>query len=126
MQSWRKARASSVPANQAWPEAGLVPPFPWRILFEAKYFEENNLSAAEGSLVSGVYETAFYRGLPSDGDWGYDFGCLLGYDVSEDGFLKQAWESVTDKRLFWDHGHVFVMIIRSSQTENAIGPERAY
>jgi hypothetical protein len=115
MRSWQKPQSSTVPANQAWPEAGLVAPFPWRIVFEAKYFEEESLSAAERSLVSGVYETAFYRGLPADDDWSYDFGCLLAYDVSEKGHLKQAWESVVDKRLFWEHGHFFVMIVRSPQ-----------
>lgn len=115
IRSWQKSPQSSTPANQAWPEAGLVPPFPWRILFEAKYFAEESVGAAESSLVNGVYETAFYRGLPVDDDWSYDFGCLLAYDVSENGYLKQAWESVADKRLFWDHGHVFVMIVRSPQ-----------
>jgi hypothetical protein len=115
MRSWQKPQSSTVPANQAWPEAGLVAPFPWGILFEAKYFEEESLSAAESSLVSGVYETAFYRGLPPDDDWSYDFGCLLAYDVSEKGHLKQAWESVVDKRLFWEYGHLFVMIVRYPQ-----------
>ncbi|MET3364249.1 hypothetical protein [Bradyrhizobium ottawaense] len=114
MRSWQKPQ-SGTPANQAWPEAGLATPFPWGILFEAKYFEGENLRAAEASLVSGVYETAFYRGLPDDADWSYDFGCLLAYDVSEDGYLKQAWEAVADKKLFWEHGHLFVMIVRSSQ-----------
>ena len=115
MRSWQKPQSSTVPANQAWPEAGLVAPFPWRILFEAKFFEEDSVSAAENALVTGVYETAFYRGLPTDGDWSYDFGCLLAYDVSENGYLKQAWDSVVDKRLFWEHGHLFVMIVRSPQ-----------
>jgi hypothetical protein len=112
MRSWQTPRSSNTPSNQAWPEAGLVAPFPWSILFEAKYFEEETLSAAEHSLVSGVYETAFYRGLPGDDDWNYDFGCLLAYDVSEGAYLKQAWDSVVDKRLFWEHGHIFVMIVR--------------
>jgi hypothetical protein len=114
MRSWQKPQ-SSVPANQAWPEAGLVAPFPWGILFEAKYFEKESLSAAESSLVSGAYETAFYRGLPPDDDWSYDFGCLLAYDVSEKGYLKQAWDSVVDKRLFWEYGHLFVMIVWNPQ-----------
>lgn len=116
MQSWQKPRSSNIPANQAWPEAGLVTPFPWCILIEAKYFEEDSLSAAESSLVHGVYETAFYRGLPADGDWSYDFGCLIAYDVSDKGHLKQAWDSVVDKTVFWEHGHVFVMIVRSSRS----------
>jgi hypothetical protein len=116
MSSWQQPRPSSIPANQAWPEAGLSSPFPFKILFEAKYFEEESVAAAESCLVSGVYETAFYRGLPASEEWGFDFGCMLAYDVSEGGHLRRAWDSVVHKTLFWDHGHVFVMIVRSTHS----------
>jgi hypothetical protein len=72
MKAWQKTGRSNTPGNQAWPEAALGRPFPFNVLFEAKYFEGNNRVAAENELVSAVYETVFYRGLPATNDWGYE------------------------------------------------------
>jgi hypothetical protein len=114
MEAWRKP-LTNMPANQAWPEAALSTPFPFKILFEAKYFEGDSAVSAENELVCAIYETVFYRGLPASGKWGYDFGCLLAYDVSTGAHLKAAWESITSKRLFWEDANVFVMIVRSNK-----------
>jgi hypothetical protein len=105
----------SFPRNQAFPEAGLSAPFPFRIVFEAKYFEENQ--NAKNALVEGTYQTAYYRGLPSSAGWDYAFGCLIAYDVSSNADLKDAWESVSPKHLFWEDANIFVMIIRASENQ---------
>ncbi|ESZ69533.1 hypothetical protein X727_16800 [Mesorhizobium sp. L103C119B0] len=115
MASWQKTATSNTPKNQAWPEAALGYPFPFRIVFEAKYFDGNSTTAAENELVSAIYETVFYRGLPQSGEWGYEFGCLLAYDVSPQGHFLAAWNSVANKRLFWDDAHIFVLVVRSSE-----------
>ena len=74
--------------------------------------------------MAGVYEVAFYRGLPPASsaqatklDWGYDFACLLAY--SDGAYLQEAWDLVTSKRLFWDDAHVFVMIVRGSRQQSS-------
>lgn len=114
MKAWQKP-ATRIPANQAWPEAGLAQPFPFKILFEAKYFESGNEVSAETQFVAAVYETAFYRGLPADDDWSYDYGCLVAYDVSQNGHFSAAWESVSSKRLFWEDANLFIMIVRGGK-----------
>jgi hypothetical protein len=117
MEAWRKPPTSNTPANQAWPEAALSRPFPFKILFEAKYFEGDSAESAQNELVSAIYEAVFYRGLPPSDEWGYEFACLLAYDVSTGAHLKTAWESITSKRLFWDDANVFVMIVRSNKSQ---------
>ena len=121
MASWKKP-AGAFPLNQAYRDLCLSAPFPHKIVFDAKFFESESLSAAEQALVAGVYEAVFYRGLPSDSvdgsnsRWAYDFGCLLAYDASSGGYLQEAWGSVASKRLFWDDANVFVMIVRGPNT----------
>lgn len=116
MEAWQKTSISATPANQAWPEAALASPFPLKIVFEAKYFEKNSAVAAQNELVNAIYETFFYRGLPPSDNWDYDFGCLLAYDVSPRGYFKEAWESISCKRTFWEDAHVFVMVVRNEPT----------
>jgi hypothetical protein len=117
MQTWTKP-LGGLPLNQAYPDFCLRAPFPYEILFDAKYFTQNSPAAAKAALVEGAYEVMFYRGLPSvsarlpnDPGWKYEFGCLLAYDASDQGILKKTWASVTRKNLFWDGGNIFVMII---------------
>jgi predicted glycosyltransferase len=97
-------------------------PFPFKIVFDAKFFTGKSPSVADEALVTGVHEVVFYRGLPSASSeyaarsgWSYDFGCLLAYDASAGAFLQKAWDSVLSKRLFWDDAHVFVMILRGAK-----------
>ena len=120
IEMWRKP-IGSPPANQAFPDLAFRKPFPHKIVFDAKYFAASSIGAAEKALVDGIYEAAFYRGLPftpsgqpGSADWDYEYGCLLAYDASDEGYLKAAWDSVQGKRLFWEGANVFVMIIRGA------------
>jgi hypothetical protein len=129
MDRWKKPKGSYA-INESYPDLCLTDPFPFKILFEAKYFEGKDLAsteeerlaalvAAEGELVKGVYETAFYRGIPPSfsedkSEWDYDFGCLLAYDTSDGAYMQQAWDSVASKSMFWDGANIFVMIVRGS------------
>ncbi len=116
MSQWRSA-PTKFPMHQAYPDMALSDPFPYRIVFDAKLFESESPAAAEAALVNGIYETAFYRGLPpsadhdDDSDWNYDYACLLAYDASAGGHLRAAWDSVTCKPLFWNDAGVYVMVI---------------
>jgi hypothetical protein len=119
MQGWTAENKSAYPFNQAYPDLGIRSPFPYKIVFDAKYFDNNSSASAEKALVEGVYEAAHYRSLPkvtsrstSDPGWDYEFGCLLAYDASDAGVLETAWTSVRKKSAFWEGGNIFVMIIR--------------
>jgi hypothetical protein len=123
MEKWKTKKSSGYSANESYPDLCITQPFPFKIAFDAKYVKENNLKAAERQLVKGVYEVVHYRGQPAASPeyaattrWGYDYGCLLAYDASEDGLFQQAWSSVGSKRLFWDDAHVFVMVLRPQAT----------
>jgi hypothetical protein len=108
---WRKP-PTGTPANASWPEAGLLQPFPATILFEAKYFKDENSKKAESDLINSTFETMYYRGLPPSGDWSYEYGCLVAFDVSSKAFLKETWESVAAKNLFWEDANIYVMVVR--------------
>jgi hypothetical protein len=121
MQSWTKT-PGTIPLNQAYPDFCFRPPFPFQIVFDAKYFFQNGETAANKALVEGVYEAAFYRGLPSapaknsfEPSWDYEYGCLMAYDASDNGALENAWDSVKCKSVFWDGANIFVMIIRGAK-----------
>jgi addiction module HigA family antidote len=128
MQTWKRPTVG-LPLNQAYPDLCLSNPFPFKIVFDAKFFEEESLASAEKALVEGVYEAAHYRGLPPDQTrqgWCYDYGCLLVYDASRGAYLQQAWASVCSKRLFWDEANVFVMVIRDPASLNATNADQIY
>jgi hypothetical protein len=110
---WRNPYNPSFPANQAYPELCLRSPFMFRTIFEGKYFKAGSVAAAEQALVTGVWEVAYYRGLP----WNYEYGCLLAYDASPDASLKETWASVGAKRLFWEDANVFVMVVRGENAD---------
>jgi hypothetical protein len=119
MQGWTAENKSTYPFNQAYPDLGIRSPFPYQIVFDVKYFDNNSSASAEKALVQGVHEAAHYRSLPevisqstSDPGWDYEFGCLLAYDASDNGGLETAWNSVRKKSAFWEGGNIFVMIIR--------------
>jgi hypothetical protein len=98
----------------------LRPPCPHKIVFEGKLFRARGIPAAEKALVTGIYEVFFYRGLPPIEEsekhpaWDYDYGCLLAYDATPEGTLKDAWESLSSavKDACWDGASVYVMILR--------------
>jgi len=90
-----------------------------RLASTEKDKEEKERLKAETNLVKGVYETAYYRGIPpslseENSGWDYDFGCFLVYDASDGAYMQQAWDSVTSKSMFWDGANIFVMIVRGS------------
>lgn len=114
---WTK-QSGGIPINQAYPDFALGHPFPFRTVFDGKLFEDGSYEDAKRALVAGVYEAAFYRGLPASSPlgtgWGYDFGCLLAYDASDGAHLQHAWNSIRHKQTFWSDANVYVMILRGA------------
>jgi hypothetical protein len=113
-----------VPLIQACPDFAFREPFPFKIVFEGKYFETGGSVKANTELAMNIYQAFFYRGLPyvpSKGPslpaWDYEFACLLAYDASDDGSLKKAWDGLETKvkRGFWDGANVYVMIVRGTR-----------
>jgi hypothetical protein len=105
---------------QSCPDFALREPFPHRIVFEGKYFPNGSSQYAQRELVSNIYQAFFYRGLPFVAEtakgraaWDYDYACLLAYDASPTGSLKQAWRDLPArvKNGFWTGAHIYVMIL---------------
>ena len=92
-------------------------------MFEAKYFKSDSSTAARRELVTDAYQAFFYRSLPSDRtdddrpNWCYEFSCLFAYDASTEGYLLDAWESLSPevKVGFWEGANVYVMILRGHE-----------
>lgn len=114
---------SRVPLTQSCPDFAFREPFPYTIVFEAKYFHSDSGAAARSELVTDAYQAIFYRSLPSDRtdddrpDWCYEFSCLFAYDASTEGYLLDAWESLSSevKVGFWEGANVYVMILRGNE-----------
>lgn len=112
--------------TQACPDFAFREPFPFKIVFEGKYFEQGGAAAARTVLATNIYQAFFYRALPYVGPrgsspaWDYEYACLLACDASEAGSLKQAWDGLDDevKRGFWDGADVYVMILRGAGTKS--------
>lgn len=107
--------------TQSCPDFALRKPFAHSIVFEGKYFARGSKEYAARQLVADLYQAFFYRGLPSveatkrgHPEWDYDYACLLAFDASPAGSLKDAWDSLGSsvKRSFWEGANIFVMIIR--------------
>lgn len=105
---------------QSCPDFALRQPFPHKILFEGKYFPNGSLPYAKRVLVNDIYQAFFYRGLPfAEGTksgragWEYDYACLLAYDASPGGTLRNAWESLPQgvRNSFWKGANIYVMIL---------------
>jgi len=115
---WAGTRGAAL--RQACPDFAFREPFPYKIVFDGKYFSEGSLAAAQIALATNIYQAFFYRGLPyvparkASPAWDYDFACLLAYDASESGTLKQAWDDLAGevKQGFWEGANVYVMIVR--------------
>jgi hypothetical protein len=118
MARWKGAKGNPLP--QSCPDFALRSPFPFKIVFEGKYFEKGGSTKAETELVTNIYQAFFYRALPKiDADaktpaWDYDYSCLLAYDASPEGALYEAWNNLdkTVKAGFWEGANLYVMIIR--------------
>jgi hypothetical protein len=119
-----EGESSAVPLTQSCPDFAFRSPFPFSIVFEAKYFQADSQAAARRELVTDAYQAFFYRALPPDHtedsrpDWGYDYSCLFAYDASPGGHLVEAWESLSAdvKAGFWEGANVYVMILRGQET----------
>lgn len=110
--------------TQSCPDFSVRDPFPHSILFEGKYFPRGSLDYAQRQLVTDIYQTFFYRGLPrlaatrKHPEWNYDYACLMAYDASPKGTLAAAWTALPlqTRRSFWVGANVYVMILRGSGT----------
>lgn len=110
--------------TQSCPDFSVRDPFPHSILFEGKYFPRGSLDYAQRQLVTDIYQTFFYRGLPrlaatrKHPEWNYDYACLMAYDASPKGTLAAAWTALPlqTRRSFWEGANVYVMILRGSGT----------
>ena len=122
---WKGGHGS--PLTKAWPDFAFRMPFPFKIVFEGKYFQQGGTTRAQTELVNDIYQAFFYRGLPYIAPkkssskrlspaWDYDFACLLAYDASENGNLWRAWDKLDTavKRGFWGGANVYVMILRGT------------
>jgi hypothetical protein len=117
---WAEAK---IPLTQSCPDFSFRNPFPYKIVFEAKYYERNSRRVAERELVNSAYQAFFYRGLPKDMSnpsrpWDYKYSCVFVYDATEEGHFKAAWESLDNyvKSGFWEGANVYVMVLRGSYT----------
>ncbi|MHB1543871.1 MAG: hypothetical protein ACYCSY_11575 [Acidiferrobacter sp.] len=103
--------------RDSWPDILLSDPNLPRVVFECKYFTGGTAAAAQHCLVTSLYESCFYRGLPPLGEttrhsaWTCDFACLVAYDAS-DGKLVNAWKALPDsvRSAFWDGARVYPII----------------
>ena len=121
MQQWLSGRDNAL--TQSSPDICIREPFPFTVLFEVKYFEKGGRDKAVTDLVTSIYQAFFYRGLlyvPSrkvkQAAWDYEFACMLAGDVSAEGSLQKAWETIPNevKRGFWEGANIYVMIVRGS------------
>ncbi|HYK09665.1 MAG TPA: hypothetical protein VEV39_02575 [Gemmatimonadales bacterium] len=109
------------PLIQSCPDLALRAPFPYRTVFEGKYFRKGGLAAAETALATDIYQAFFYRGLtklPATRTrrpaWDYDYACVLAYDGTADGALLRAWDGLRERigRGCWEGAGIYVMILR--------------
>jgi hypothetical protein len=108
------------PLVRSCPDFALRAPFRFNIVFATKYFERGRVERATRDLINAMCEAFFYRALPyvpprgSAPAWDYDFGCLIACDVSYDGALMAAWDSISEsvKRSLWDGAGVHVMLLQ--------------
>jgi hypothetical protein len=121
MQQWMSGHGNAL--TQSCPDFATRDPFPFKIVFEGKYFDKGGPGRATTELVRSIYQAFFYRGLPYDSSrkkgpiWDYEFACMLAGDVSEEGSLQRAWEALPSevKRGFWEGANIYVMIVPKRQ-----------
>ena len=122
---WDKTAKRSC-VSQSCPDLALRSPH--KIVFEAKYFNDGGVEAAKTALVTGIYQSFYYLGLPSVAEdkhhaaWDYDFSCFLIYDGSENASVLSAWSDVGGgvdirkdvKDGCWNGANIFVMVLRGN------------
>jgi hypothetical protein len=115
-EQWKRTKG----LTRSCPDLALRDPAPHRVVFEAKYFRQGSVPAAESALVQGMYEAFFYGGLPTRmekpprASWNYDYGCLLIYDGSSGRSVIEAWGSLGRqvRTACWDGANIYVMVLR--------------
>lgn len=106
------------PLHQGCPDLAIGGPYPFRIVFEVKYFRPGD--NPEVQLTKSLYETFYYLSLPPLPEmpprpaWDYQYGCFLAFDASDAGSLEETWNSLAEEARvgFWENGNIFVMIVR--------------
>jgi hypothetical protein len=121
VRQWR-GETPGKPLVQACPDFALRDPFPFRVVFEGKYFAQGSPEKAEVELATDLYQAFFYLGLPhvaakgKRAPWNYVYSCLLAFDASPTGALRATWHSLDKhiRRGFWTGANIYVMILRGS------------
>ena len=116
LRRWKEPK----PLVQSCPDLALRDPFPYRTVFEGKYFRRGKLAAAETALATDIYQAFFYRGLSNlppttrHPAWHYDFACVLAYDGTDDGALAKAWDGLRPRigKGCWEGAGIYVMFLR--------------
>ena len=117
-----KGQTPGSPVVQSCPDLALRCPFPYKVVFEGKYFRKGGIQAAESTLARDIYQAFFYLGLSylpetkTHPAWDYDYACLLAYDATDEGSLLKAWEGIDPlvKRGCWEGANIYVMILRGA------------
>ncbi len=119
---WRGKAGVNPLARNSCPDLALRAPSPYRVVFEAKYHGTQSQTTAEAELAKNIYQVFFYLALPRlpattrHAAWDYEFACVLAYDATPDGYLLQAWRSLSGsvRVACWAGANVYVMILRGS------------
>jgi hypothetical protein len=121
MKAWKAGEV-----QRACPDFAFGNPFPYKIVFEGKYFEGGDGIQATKALVTNIREAFFYRCFPyapfgiKKPEWDYDFSCAIVYDASDEGLLEATWDEIPDhvRASFWEGANLYVMIIRGKSNND--------
>src|SRR6201982_332171 len=111
--------------RNACPDIALRHPCPYRVVIEGKLFRGKGVAAARRALVEGIFETSFYRGLPTllrgkdETANSYEYGCFLAYDASPDGQMWKAWNEINEqvRASIWNTLFTHVMVFRKKPAQ---------
>jgi hypothetical protein len=111
--------------RNACPDIALRHPCLYRVVIEGKLFRGKGVAAARRALVEGIFETSFYRGLPTllrgkdDAADSYEYGCFLAYDASPDGQMWNAWNEINEqvRASIWNTLSTHVMVFRKKPAQ---------
>jgi hypothetical protein len=125
MRAWKEGKL-----ERACPDFAFGSPFPYKVVFEGKYFERGSQEQAATALVTVIREAFFYRSFPCAPPnrlkpaWGYDFSCAIICDASEEGSLQACWRTIPEqvRKSFWEGANLYVMIVRGRDNGNELQP----